>query len=301
MFGKRIKLKEIIQNMYDVADVENGYNYWFYKLLNFCLGIFEYDGLPDSLPQREIELNLLLTNHCTIFEKNGELLTNPTTLFKQESNVYYYPTRAIYANPKIGSNTLDLGNNAEIIYNNDLQDNIFYLPSDGGLLTFIQRYARQLADIESSINIYVVNTRNTDYPVAGNDKVAQSLERFNEKKKLGRYSIIQDNAIVEQFRNVPVSSTKSSDTLNDLLIARDKILEQFFRDIGVKMYNPKKAQVNEEELESNNDLLIISTKDMLKARTIGFKRVNDRWGTNIRVRLADGFKTSYTKSEGGEK
>ena len=60
----KAKLTEIIQSMYDVADVENGYNYWFNKLLLRCLSIFKYDGLPDSLPQREIELNLILTNHA---------------------------------------------------------------------------------------------------------------------------------------------------------------------------------------------------------------------------------------------
>ena len=29
---------------------------------------------------------------------------------------------------------------------------------------------------------------------------------------------------------------------------------------------------------------------MLKTRTIGFKAVNEHWGINIRVRLADAFK-----------
>lgn len=302
MFGKRIKLSEIIKNMYDVADVENSYNYWFYKLLAFCLGIFKYGNLPDSLPQREIELNLLLTNHCVIFEKNGELLTNPTTLFKQERNVYLYPTNAIYANPKIKSETLKLGIDSEIIYNNRLQDNLYYLPSDGGLLTFIQRYSRQLADIESTINNYIVNARIVSYPVASNDKIGASLDKFFEKIALGKRAYITDNAIIENFRNVDIGKFSIKDGVNDLLIARDKILEQFFRDIGVRMYNPKKAQVNTEEIESNDDLLLISTKDMLDERKKGIERVNAHWGTNITIEIAEGFKndSSALKTENNE-
>ena len=290
MFSKRIRLKDKLMNLYNVADVESGYNYWFNKLLSFCLGMFEYDGLPDTIPAREVELNLLLTGHCVIFEKNGKLYTQPTSIYANEKSVYYYPTKATYANPVLNTQMLNIGENAEIVYNDPLQDNIFYIPSDGGLRTFIARYARQLADIESTLNIYTVNMRLTSYPTASSDVVKNSLERFFEKITLGHRGIVSDNAIIEQFRNIDISRSNIKDGITDILLARDKILEMFFRDIGVRMYNPKKAQVNTEEIESNDQLLVISTKDMLKTRTIGFKAVNEHWGINIRVRLADAFK-----------
>ena len=295
---RKEKLSNIIKRMYDVADVENSYNYWFNKLLLRCLSIFNYEGLPDTLPDREIELNLLLTNHAVIFEKNGELITNPTSVFMGENNIYYYPTKAIYANPKINSEVLTIGVNCEIIYNNPLQDNIFYLPTDGSMLTFIQRYARQLADVESTINIYLVNARLTSFPTASNDGVKNSIERLFDKLALGKRAVISDNAIVEQFRNVDVNRTNIRDGINDFLIARDKILEMFYRDIGIKFYNPKKAQVTEDEVESNDNLLLISTKDMLKERTRGIERVNARYGTTIRVDLNDEFKPPLNAPQG---
>lgn len=286
----KAKLTEILATIYDVADVENGYNYWFNKLLLRCLSIFKYDGLPDSLPQREIELNLILTNHAVIFEKDDELITNPTAIFRNENNVYYNPTMAIYANPKLNSEVLSIGETCEIIYNNPLQDNIFYLPCDGSMLTFIQRYARQLADIESTINIYTVNARLTSFPTASNDTVKSSIERLFTKLALGKRAVISDNAIVEQFRNVDINRSNIRDGLNDLLIARDKTLEMFYRDIGIKFYNPKKAQVTEDEVESNNSLLLISIKDMLEERKKGIERVNTHYGTNISVDIEDEFK-----------
>lgn len=287
---KKLKLSHILGSMYDVSKVETGYNYWFNKLLLRCMSIFEYTGLPDTLPAREIMLNLYLTGHCVIFEKDGGLYTNPTSLYGTEDSAYYYPTKAIYANPKLRSENLKIGVNAEIIYNNPLQDNIFYLPADGGMLTFIQRYARQLADIESTINTYVVNVRLTSYPTASNDIVKASIERFFDKLALGERAVISDNAIIEQFRNVDINRSNIKDGINDLLIARDKILEMFYRDIGVRMYNPKKAQVNEEEITSNDQLLLISTKDMLQEQKAGFERVNAHWNTNINVEISDEFK-----------
>lgn len=288
------ELKEMLQLMYSVNDVENGYNYWFNKLLQRCMSIFNWNGLPDTIPEREIELNLLLTGHCVIFEHDGKLITQVTTLYGNENSIYYYPTKAIYASPKAGYGTLDINKNCSIIYNSPLQNNIFYLPTDGGLLSFIQRYARMLADIESTINIYTVNTRATSFPTAANDTVKNSLEKFFDKIAIGKRAVVSDNAIIEQFRNVEITRSNYKDGINDLLIARDKTLEMFYRDIGIKFYNPKKAQVTEDELETNDQLLLISITDMLKEQQQGAERLNNMYGRKYNftasVEIAPEFK-----------
>ena len=181
------RIKKLLDNMYDVADVANGFNYWFNKLLCYCLGMFEYEGLPDTLPARQIEINLLLTGHCTIFKDDGELVTCGTTLY--DFDKYYDPTRAVFAQPKLKSKTLYLqgeSKNAVVIYNSDLQNNVLYFPTDGGLLTFISRYARRLADIESTENIYSVNMRLSAFPVGGDDSIIASIKKFFSQLALGR-------------------------------------------------------------------------------------------------------------------
>lgn len=290
MFTNKLKLKELLNGMYDVADVERGYNYWFNKILHKCLTIVKYNELPESLPSREVALNMIMSGHGIFFDKGGDMYVTPTTLYDNQKSPYYYPQSAVYAQPYLGSDNLQIGKNCEIVYCNSLQDNIFMFPSDGGLLTFIQRYARQLADIESTINIYLVNCRLTSFPTASNDQVKSSIERLFEKLTLGKRSVISDNAIVEQFRNIDINRSSVHDGINDLLIARDKILEQLYRDIGIRMYNPKKAQVNEEELESNDQLLVINTSDMIDTQNEGFERVNKMFGTNISCELSEDFK-----------
>ena len=54
-------------------------------------------------------------------------------------------------------------------------------------------------------------------------------------------------------------------------------------------HNPKRAQVTESELESNDQLLLIAADDMLKARQEGIERVNKMYGTNIEVYLSEKF------------
>lgn len=277
-----------IDKIYDVADVRTGFSYWFWKLLNVCISMFDYENLTPMLPAREIELNLILTDHCVIFQNpKNELITCSTNIYGFD--VYYYPTEAVYGNPSLPFKKLSIGMNCEIIYNNNLMDNVEYMHSDGSLKTFIMRYARQLADIESTINIYLVNSRLTSYPVAANDRVANSISTFFKKLRSGKNAIISDNNIVQEFRNVDINRSNIHDGINDLLIARDKIIEQFYRDIGVKMYNPKKAQVSEDEIQVNDQLLLISKEDMLKQRKEGLERVNNMFGTSITVKINDRF------------
>lgn len=297
------RLKDTIESMYDVADVKTGFDYWFFKLLNFCLTIFEYDNLPESLPKREIELNLLLTGHAVIFKDKDDIVTACTTLYNFDR--YYNPTQAVFAQPRMTSKTLYLDNgieshkqNAVVIYNNDIKDNIFYIPADGGLLTFISRYARRLADLESSENIYAVNSRLTSFPVGSTDGVIANIKKFFNSLVLGKREVIVDDAIINSFRNVDIVRSNIKDGVNDILSARDKILEQFFRDIGVKMFaDNKKAQLTNDEVNSDNQLLLISLESMLKSRQDGIKAVNEFYSTNIEVRISDNFNRENFKSE----
>jgi hypothetical protein len=199
---------------------------------------------------------------------------------------YYQPVWASFANPVVvTAKKYTIGEDCEIIYNNSLQDSIYYIKADSGLSTFVGRYARQLADIEATANIYSVNSRLVSIPVSNDNSVIESLKAFFTNLSFGKRAIVTDSNIIENFRNVDINRTGIKDGINDWLIARDKILEQFFRDLGIRMNNQKKAQVNSEEVESNDQLLLISADDMLKTRQDGIEKVNNMFGTNITVKL----------------
>ena len=291
----RYKEKE----MYDVADVWGGFRYWFDKLLAYCLNIFVYDDMPKTLPAKEFESNLLLTDHSVVFKYAGNPYTCYTTLTGFDA--YYNPTVATYAQPRLGSGTLALQNYPKpsesmrrgvIVYNSDLQHSVLGTPIDGSLTTFISRYARQLADLESTANIKAVNIRAPYMSTADDDNVRNSVKSFFRKLTLGKREIIADSSIVPNLKAIELSSDKSTEKVIDVILARDKILEQFYREIGVRFYQSKRAQVNTEEVSANDDMLLISLDDMLKARQEGIEEVNRTFGLNIKVRLNEAFKKS---------
>ena len=298
--SKAKKIREAAKALYEVASVPAGFDFWYYKLLNYCLGIYKYNGLPESLPGRELLMNLIITGHAVIFEDKGQLVTTRTTIY--DFDKYYRPTKATFGNVKIFSRTLTFGVDSEVIYLTRIQGNVLHDQCvDSGLNTFIKRYARMLADIESSINIYTVNTRATSYPVGASDQVRQSLENFYNKIAMGEKAVITDDLIIEAFRNVDIIGQRSSEGLNDLIIARDKILATFFREIGIKfVQEQKKAQLTEEEVTADEQLLLLNVNDMLEVQREGLQRVNDHFGTNIEVALNPIYnRKEYERKEGG--
>ena len=292
-----LRMKKYIENLYDVSDIKTGFDYWYFKLFNILLDMFEYKNMPTGLNKREIELNLMMTGHAVVVAKNdGTLFTPLANLYGYDE--YYQPDRAVFANVVVRSTKqLKIGVDCEVIYNNSLKDSFYYIKTDSGLDTFVKRYARQLADIESTANIYAVNSRLTSIPVSNDENVIQSIKLFFDKLAIGKRSIVADNNIVEKFRSVDINRTGIKDGINDWLLARDKILEQFYRDLGVNMYQPKKAQVTDDEVDANDQMLLISTDDMLKSRKEGLEKVNNMFGTDIQVRLNPKFDVKEVKED----
>lgn len=288
MRDKKLFRPKDLKYEYDVADVLYGVNYWFNKLLNIMLQIFEYEGLPSSIPKRELEIPLLLDGYVGVFNnKKYGLVASRIEPYGQDK--YYDPIAYTYAQPELGGGNIKIGIEGVIIYNSELQHNAYEFDTDGGAYTFLKRYARMLADIESTISNYMVDIRDTEYAVAKNDAIKQSLEAYFLNKQAGKRTVITDDLIMSAFESIQRPQRSSADRINDLLIAKDKILEQFFRDIGVKFYNPKKAQVTEDEIEADTQLLVISTDDMLEERKAGVERINDLFGTSITVKLNEKF------------
>lgn len=295
------KRQRELWTMYEVNNVSVGYDYWYFKLVNYILGIYQYAGLPESLPARELESNLMLRGHAVIFESKGELVTNITELY--DFDLYYRPTRATFGNALIPFKNLTFGKDSEIIYNNRIQGNILRRQAvDSGLSTYVKRYARLLADMESTIDIYIVNSRLQSYPTAKNQQMVAQLSDFNNRIAMGERAVLTDPSYLDAFRNIELTHSRTSDTLNDLLIARDKILATFFREIGVKFVEQqKKAQLTEDEVTADEQLLLINLDDMLQERRAGLERVNKHFGTNITVKINPAYdRKSYNTGRSEE-
>lgn len=283
MISKKHKTYEV----YDVSLVPQATRYWRDKLLAYCLNLFVYDGLPDSLPAREIESNNIVTGHCVFFidKHDGQIVTCQTELYGFDR--YYNPTHAIFAQPRLLSRSLDLNSDkVSIMYNSVLNNQVLGEYVDGSLMTFINRYARMFADIESTFSISTVNERTPFIPSTNDSDTRESVEEFYEKIALGQRTVVADDNIIPALKMIETSSAKSSTTKPiDHLYARDKLFECFMREIGIFFYQTKRAQVNVAEVDVNSNMCTFMIDDMLKARQKGVKELNSKFGLNVTVEI----------------
>lgn len=275
------KRKKIV----DVSYVPDGMRYWRDKLLAYCLNLFKYDNLPSSLPTREIEANLILTGHCVLFKDNNYgLVTCESDLYGYDE--YYNPTMAVYAQPVLKSKRLDIHGNAEVIYNSVLQNQVLGDYVDGGLLTFISRYARMFADIDSTFSIATVNERAPFMPSTKDSVTLESVNDFFDKIKDGKCTVVADDSIIPSLKMIDLGTNRTNNTkLIDYLYARDKLFECFMREIGIIFYQTKRAQVNVAEVNVNDRMCTFMIDDMLQSREDGINRVNKLFGLNISVSI----------------
>lgn len=274
--------------LYSVSSVPAGFRYWFLKLLNCMLSMLEYDNVPEGMTSRDLELCFLLQGYASPFETEEGIVSVPTSIYGYNANGT--PTKAVYGNPLIPSKRLyfeGAKKNSVLMYNIQLHNNLFFTEVDGSFRPMLCRYARRLADIESTENIYTVKLRMGSAPVAGDDAVNASIKRWIRKIIIGNLDdTIADDAVLNSFRSVDVGlGAGNKETLMSIQAARDKILEQFFRELGVKTSNAKKAQITEEESSADEQLLLMSPSIILQERQKGLEDFNDFFKTDMSVRL----------------
>lgn len=281
-----------LKDIYPVNNVEKGFKYYKRMLTEKCFGMFEYENLPDSLPEEQIEKNLIKNGFAAIFNHPiYGIVTAPASLFGED--LYYLPTKCTYNQVKLGSKTLTIGVNCAIIYNSQID---LYEPRRG-LSELIDRYARMLADVDSSIVNCIVNTRSQKWGYAKSPNAAEALKKAINALYAGDPAIINHNSILEMVKTLDWNdNTNGAMMLDKLFTSKTKALADFLQEIGVKTAFEKNERLITSEVSANDQLLTINVDDMFKCRKKGLKVVNAIFGTDIKVKHNSAY---YVKTGGG--
>lgn len=292
-------LKKELEKMYPVKAVSTGYWYYTKQLTEKCMGMFQYTGLPESLPAEELEFLLIRYGSAPIFQPTGstELVTSKAALSGVDK--YYKPTQMNYAQPVLGSGTRFIGKDCAVLYNS-FMDNVTADWGAGGLSELIARYARMLADIDASLNIATINRRATALNVAKTQQVAKSVDKVMDELEAGNTKTISEDSILDCFHTFPFDDV-TGERLNELITVKRALMAEFFAEIGVKSGTDKKERLITDEVATQNQLLLINIDDMLKSRQKGVDMANDIFGTSITVSIDEDYDPTnfYMDTDGG--
>ena len=80
------------------------------------------------------------------------------------------------------------------------------------------------------------------------------------------------------------------EVIRELVELRQYILANFYHSIGINSnYNLKRAQISNEEIKTNDDILIVNTYEIKSQLEKGCKEFNEKTGLNISVRYSDAW------------
>jgi hypothetical protein len=263
--------------------ITNFVKYW----INRCNSMFKYFGLPDSIPQFNLELYLLTQGHCFITQVDGVLYALSGN-FGGEYNAYFEPTLYTVSNPALN-----------ITKNYNIDSDGVICKSDSmcnGLLPLLEKYGTMLTELDISIRSATINTRLQTIISAPDDRTKASAELYLKRLLDGDISVIGENSF---FDGVKVHNTTTTGSyINQLIELNQYLKASLYNELGLNAnYNMKREYIGNQESALNDDVLLPLCDDMLKNRKIFCEKVNNKYGTNISVEYDSSWKLNDSEQE----
>lgn len=253
-----------------------GYMYWRDALFERVMRLFVWEGTGELKP-KEIEQRLHIAGHCGITKINGE--KELTAMF----GTFYGVTKYIdeftnyMVRCPIYSGKRTIGKDVVVINNNSLRNATYYL---------IHHYAVLLAHTEVTLVNELVNARDSGgIPIACTDKQKASILDYQGKVYNGQYGVVSDMGLLGV--NYAGTDRKTAQNIIDIIEVREKLIKSFYSDIGVRSAFEKRNNTVQAEVEADTSLLLLNLSDMLDCRKKACEEVNDMFGTNWSVHVAE--------------
>lgn len=277
-----MKMKDNIYKLYQqqIRDKDTAVTEFMANTLAKTQSMFEYEGLPDSIPQKELERLLQTTGNAFVTSVDGVLYALSGGK-GGEPDVYGRATLYTVANPALKLNkTYDIQKDGVLIEND----------SNGeSLLPLIGRYAVLHTDGLISLNTASILTRITMLISASDDKTKQSADEFLRKIQDGEFSIIGENAFFKGV-NMQTAPTTNSVYITQLIELIQYYKASMYNELGLNAnYNMKRERLNLGEVSMNVDVLLPYVDNMLKERQNAVEKINAMFNTEISVKLASSW------------
>ena len=254
---------------------ENTLNHILYMLAR-TQSMFKYTGLPESIPQRELEY-LLQTNGNVCIAQHENTLYAFAGAPGGEPDAYYRPTLYTVANAGLKfSYVYHIGEDCVVIPNDSM-----YL----GLIPLFSKYATLLSEAELSIYIALVNSRLVDLITVNNQNVKAAMDKMLSDIEDGKLASILDKSIegLGNIKALPYTQGLSR-TFTELIEIIQYHKASWYNEIGLNAnWNAKRESIVSSESQLNDDALLPLVDDMLRCRKDKLLEVNQMFGTNIEV------------------
>src|SRR5690606_9504816 len=239
---------------YDFRNKAENVNNFIRYMLARTLQMFEYKGLPETIPQRELERLLQVQGYAFITEHEGEIYAFTGSL-GGKPGVYGEPTEIVIANPALNFNkTLNLEKDGVLINNDDMRQ---------GLIPLISKYATILNENEITMILSTINRRVNNLISVNDNNTAVSAKQFLKGLEDGNIGYIMENRLYESLKTKTISEANST-RLVELIELQQYIKASLYNELGLNSnFNMKRERLIKPEVEMNTSSIYPLVDNML--------------------------------------
>ena len=282
-FGINFDIERYSKDKQVVADTI-GYN-----TLNKMQSCFRWKGLPDTIPQKWLELMLMTRGFAFVTEVNGKLYAFWGGL-GGEPDEYYQPTKCIIANPALKFNKECSIKDDGVLINNDVLRE--------GIIPLIGKYAGLLAENTITIRIADIMARLTNIMSAGDEATVNSAKEYLRQLEQGKLGIIEESPFLQDLKVQSGASQASNTRLTDLIEMEQYLKASMLNELGLSAnYNMKREAINSSEAQLGEDALQPFIDTMLRCRKEACELLNEKYGLDVSVEFNSAWKENEETRE----
>lgn len=272
-------------------DKKQVYDVLLSDLIETCMPMLEWKGLPDSIDIRKMTMYRQLTGYSVFYKDNGTLYDFFGGL-GGEPDVYYDPTIATIANPylKLSKNLL-IGKECVL----DRHD---YLMT--GLLPWHKLYAEEMAESFLTLRLGLINARAEYILSAEDDNEVQGAKAFLKALMDGKELAFITNPSFLQ-RNTTQTLPYSQVSINTIRSATESLqflYAKWASGVGMSSsFNSKREYVAIEATTMGEDTIRPKTDIILDCAKKTAGELNRMYGLNVSVDFSSTWKINQDKTQ----
>ena len=259
------------------------------QMLNKTASMFEYEGLPETIPYFELEKILQTNGYGFITEYQGKLYCFSGSLGGEQDAYLNYKDFIVSNAPLNFFKQLNIENEGVLIKNDDYMQ---------GLLPIFDRYNTFIVENDINIMLYGYNTRTQKLLSASDDKTKQSAELFIKRSVDGDIAIIGENGMFEGVKLHSVPSSQSGG-INSLIELQQYLKGSMFNEVGLSAtFNMKRERLLSSEVDQSEGSLLALVYNMLKCRLEAIEKINAKYNLQIKIKLGGVWEVKKVATEG---
>lgn len=255
-----------------------------YQML--ALNRYKWENLPNGIESRYIEEMLYDNGECAMFDHPDLGLCVLRSSSRENLNIYGEPTKLSLTG--FNEHRTVMMDECVRILNNDLglptQENILY-------------YARRMAEIDDII-MQNLRQQRVPYLFATDDNNSFSMKTLYDRIYQGEPAIFIDKEMLNgQSENIMVIPTTAPYLVDKLQIQKQEMERELLTFLGINNTLEKKERLLQDETNSNNQFIKMSSDIGYKQRLLACDMMNEMFGLNVSViETQDEFKEEVNDS-----